>query len=134
MTDALHQFTANPLHWFPEYLTLSRRRIRTQARLMGSAVLVGVVAGLGAVVFAVACQVVVAGSLDAFAGYRPAGPKGEAAVGWIPESATPFRPWMLLVVPTIGGLISGWLVFSFAPEAEGHGTDAVIDTYHRKQG
>src|SRR5262249_40100778 len=84
--------------------------------------------------FAVACQAVIAGSLDAYAGYRPVGPRGEATVGWIPESATPFRPWMLLVVPTIGGLISGWLVFSFAPEAEGHGTDAGIDAYHRKQG
>jgi CIC family chloride channel protein len=41
---------------------------------------------------------------------------------------------MLLVVPVVGGLASGWLVFSFAPEAEGHGTDAVIDAYHRKQG
>jgi CIC family chloride channel protein len=134
MTDIPDRITSNPLHWFPEYLTLSRRRMRTQARLMGSAVLVGVVAGLGAVVFAVACQVVVAGSLDAYAGYRPAGPKGEATVSWIPESATPFRPWLLLVVPTIGGLISGWLVFSLAPEAEGHGTDAVIDAYHRRQG
>jgi CIC family chloride channel protein len=99
---------------------------------MGSAVLVGVVAGLGAVEFAVACQVIVTGSLDAFAGYRAAGPKGEAVVTWLPESTTAFRPWLLLVMPTIGGLISGWLVFSFAPEAEGHGTDAVIDAYHRK--
>jgi CIC family chloride channel protein len=125
---------SNPLHWFPEYLTLSRRRIRGQARLMGSAVLVGVVAGFGAIVFAVACQAVVAGSLGAYAGYRPEGPVGEAVVGWIPNAVTAFRPWLLLVVPTVGGLISGWLVFSFAPEAEGHGTDAVIDAYHRKQG
>src|ERR1700683_4119103 len=134
MTDPAHRPAANPLHWFPEYLTLSRRRIRSQSRLMGSAVLVGVVAGLGAIVFAVACQIVVAGSLDAYAGYRAAGPKGEAAVGWLHESDTPFRPWMLLLVPTVGGLISGWIVFTFAPEAEGHGTDAVIDAYHRKQG
>src|SRR5947209_4431740 len=134
MADPLARPATNPLRWFPEYLTLSRRRIRSQSRLLGSAVLVGVVAGLGAVVFAVACQLVVAGSLDAYAGYRPAGPKGEAVVGWLHESATPFRPWMLLLVPTIGGLISGWIVFTFAPEAEGHGTDAVIDAYHRQQG
>src|SRR5581483_9214431 len=135
MTDETpHPAGSNPLHWFPEYLTLSRRRIRGQARMLGAALLVGVVAGLGAVVFAVACQLVVAGSLDAYAGYRPPGPKGEAVVSWLPESATPFRPWLLVVVPTIGGLISGWIVFSFAPEAEGHGTDAVIDAYHRKQG
>src|SRR6476659_668368 len=94
MSDPARPFAANPLHWFPEYLTLSRRRLRSQARLTGSAVLVGVVAGLGAVLFAVACQAVVAGSLDAYAGYRPAGPKGEAVVSWIPESLTTFRPWL----------------------------------------
>src|SRR5947209_5410844 len=125
---------ANPLHWFPEYLTLSRRRIRSQVRLLGSAVLVGVVAGFGAIVFAVACQLVLTGSLDKYAGYRPEGPEHEAVVGWIHKTATPFTPWMLLVVPAVGGLISGWIVFTFAPEAEGHGTDAVIDAYHRKQG
>src|SRR5262245_17060882 len=100
MTDAPRP-AANPLHWFPEYLTLSRRRIRGQARLMGSAVLVGLVAGLGAVVFAVACQLVATGSLDAVAGYRPAGPVGEAVVGWLHETDTPFRPWLLLLVPTV---------------------------------
>jgi CIC family chloride channel protein len=134
MANPTHRHATNPLHWFPEYLTLSRRRIRSQSRLLGSAVLVGIVAGIGAVVFAVACQIVVAGSLDEFAGYRAAGPKGEAVVSWLPESTTLLRPWMLLFVPTIGGLISGWIVFTYAPEAEGHGTDAVIDAYHRKQG
>jgi CIC family chloride channel protein len=134
MADPLPRSATNPLHWFPEYLTLSRRRIRSQSRLMGSAVLVGVVAGLGAVVFAFACQLVVTGSLDAYAGYRPQGPKGEAVVSWLPEGTGDLRPWMLLLVPTIGGLISGWIVFTYAPEAEGHGTDAVIEAYHRKQG
>ena len=30
--------------------------------------------------------------------------------------------------------MSGWLVYTYAPEAEGHGTDAAIDAYHRKGG
>ena len=30
----------------------------------------------------------------------------------------------------LGGLISGFIVFRFAPEAEGHGTDAAIGAYH----
>ena len=30
------------------------------------------------------------------------------------------------------GLLAGVLVFKLAPEAEGHGTDAVINAYHRK--
>ena len=30
--------------------------------------------------------------------------------------------------------MSGWIVFTFAPEAEGHGTDSVIAAYHFHQG
>jgi CIC family chloride channel protein len=45
-----------------------------------------------------------------------------------------FDRWMMLWIPALGGLISGFLVFRFAPEAEGHGTDAMIDSFHRKKG
>ena len=34
----------------------------------------------------------------------------------------------------VGGLLSGWLVIRFAPEAEGHGTDAAIAAFHHKRG
>ena len=37
-------------------------------------------------------------------------------------------------MPTVGGLLSGILVFTLAPEAEGHGTDSVIAAYHYHQG
>ena len=43
------------------------------------------------------------------------------------------RLW-LPVVTTLGGLLSGWLVYRWAPEAEGHGTDAAIAAYHRRGG
>ena len=33
-----------------------------------------------------------------------------------------------------GGLLSGILVFTLAPEAEGHGTDSAIAAYHYHQG
>ena len=45
-----------------------------------------------------------------------------------------FQPWWLVIVPAVGGLLSGYLVFKFAPEAEGHGTDAAIAAYHHGQG
>jgi CIC family chloride channel protein len=44
------------------------------------------------------------------------------------------RPWLLLVIPTLGGILSGLIVFTLAPEAEGHGTDAAIAAYHYHQG
>ncbi len=41
---------------------------------------------------------------------------------------------LIPVSTTLGGLISGFLVYRFAPETEGHGTDAVIDAFHNKGG
>lgn len=125
-------FQANPLHWFPEFLEIGSRRLRPQARLLGLALGVGIFAGLGAIVFYVACQAVVYVALDAGAGYHPHHPGGEPPL-WA-ETAQTFRPWLLLIIPTIGGILSGWLVFTFAPEAEGHGTDAAIASYHFRQG
>ncbi len=42
--------------------------------------------------------------------------------------------WWVPLATTLGGLLSGVLVFSLAPEAEGHGTDAAVETYHQKGG
>lgn len=42
--------------------------------------------------------------------------------------------WVLAFLPAIGGLISGIIIYSCAPEAEGHGTDAVIASFHRLHG
>lgn len=44
------------------------------------------------------------------------------------------RWWLLLVIPTAGGLATGILVARFSPESAGHGTDSVIDAYHRLRG
>jgi CIC family chloride channel protein len=121
--------------WLPEFLTLRDRRARAQVRLLGLAVLVGIVAGLGAILFYVATRAAEHYALGEVAGYRPAvRPAGEAEIPGLIGLNQPFRPWLLLVVPTIGGILSGWLVYTFAPEAEGHGTDAVIAAYHNRQG
>lgn len=41
------------------------------------------------------------------------------------------RPWLLPIITTLGGLVAGIIVFSLAPEAEGHGTDAAIGAFHQ---
>jgi CIC family chloride channel protein len=122
----------NPLHWFPEFWELGHKRLRPQARLMGLSLIVGIISGVGAIVFYAACQVVVHYALDAGAGYRPSTPGGEPVL--FAETSQPFRPWLLLIVPAVGGLLSGLLVFTLAPEAEGHGTDAAIGAYHYRHG
>ncbi|MFA5064238.1 MAG: chloride channel protein [Dehalococcoidia bacterium] len=42
------------------------------------------------------------------------------------------RLWAIPLVTTLGGLASGLIVFKFAPEAEGHGTDAAINAFHNQ--
>jgi chloride channel protein, CIC family len=123
---------SHPFRWFPEIWDLGRKRIRPQARMMCLSLLVGIIAGVGAIVFFAACQYVFHYALDVGAGYHPLTPGGEPPM--LAETTSTLRPWMLLVIPTVGGLLSGLLVFSIAPEAEGHGTDAAIAAYHYHQG
>ncbi len=41
---------------------------------------------------------------------------------------------LIPVIVALGAFLGGLLVYRFAPEAEGHGTDAVISAFHRKAG
>lgn len=95
-------------------------------------VAIGVVAGLGAIVFQFLSQVVLWGTLGSVAGYWPSETAGE--VSRFSESETTFSPWLLVGVISAGGLASGLLVYGLAPEAEGHGTDAAIEAFHHKRG
>ncbi len=95
-------------------------------------VLIGIIAGLGSIVFHYLCQVGSYGFMELMAGYRPPAPAGETHL--FHPTGIPFRRWMLFFLPAIGGIISGWLVYTFAPEAEGHGTDAAIEAYHNRGG
>jgi len=107
-------------------------RIAYAGKWAGYFVAIGIIAGLGSIVFHYLCQFGVHFFMDMLAGYRPPSPAGEHHL--LPSTNTPFNKWILLILPAIGGIISGWLVYTFAPEAEGHGTDAAIDAYHKKGG
>jgi chloride channel protein, CIC family len=95
-------------------------------------VLIGLIAGLGSIVFQYLCQLGLHYFMDFMAGYRPPSPAGEHHL--LQPTSMPFNRLILLFLPALGGLLSGWLVYTYAPEAEGHGTDAAIDAYHRKGG
>lgn len=101
-------------------------------RILILSVIVGVVAGLGAALFQTLCQFVTWGTLETWAGYSAPEPTGEPRL--FPPGRHTFVPWMLVLITTIGGLISGLLVFCIAPEAEGHGTDNVIAAFHHGRG
>ncbi len=100
-------------------------------RLVPLSLLVGVVAGFGAILFNVLLAWADNGFMVHLAGYHMPRAGGEVPYVAMTE---PTRRWMLFLVPAIGGVLSGLLVYTFAPEAEGHGTDAVVDAFHRMRG
>jgi len=95
-------------------------------------VAIGIIAGLGSITFHYLCQIGIHFFMDFIAGYRPPSPAGEHHL--ITPTDRPFNRWLLLFLPAFGGLLSGWLVYTFAPEAEGHGTYAAINAYHNTGG
>uniref|UniRef100_A0A7C3SK43 Chloride channel protein n=1 Tax=Desulfobacca acetoxidans TaxID=60893 RepID=A0A7C3SK43_9BACT len=106
-------------HWFPPL------------RWMGLSILVGAVAGFGAILFDESLKLAFKYFITLHTGYV------EPARGADPAAVLGFRsPYSLglIVVPALGGLLSGLLVFLIAPEAEGHGTDAMIESFHYRGG
>ncbi len=110
---------------------LERFNLRRVYYWLFLASLVGIAGGLGALVFKWLADHVLGlawGELVSLAPRAPGGePNGVVATG-------PMRPWGLVVAPLLGGLASALVVFRFAPDAAGHGTDAAIRAYHRGGG
>jgi CIC family chloride channel protein len=92
--------------------------------------LIGAVAGIGAIIFASVITLCTHLFLGGIAGFSPPAPAGEGASRLVPIA----RPWLLPLVTSLGGLLTGLIVFTLAPEAEGHGTDAAIEAFHKKGG
>lgn len=93
----------------------------------------GLVAGLGAVALQWGIDSVNRLTLVSIAGFGTPGLPTEG--GHLGQTYLPsYRWWIFLLVPTLGGLVSGVIVYTWAPEAEGHGTDAMIRAFHREGG
>jgi chloride channel protein, CIC family len=103
-----------------------------QRRLILDTLLLGVVGALGAQVFTLLLRFFHWLFLTVLAGYRPPGLVHEG--GAVAEAIGPHGLWLIPVATTLGGLIVGMLVQGLAPEAEGHGTDAVVRAFHRAEG
>jgi len=97
-----------------------------------SFLLIGIISGLGAVLFEYLCGIASHFLTDYLAGFTP--PEAAGAYSHFEKTSSVFNRWVLLFLPAAGGLISGFIIYTFAPEAEGHGTDSAIDAYHNKNG
>lgn len=121
-------------NWNDRKSIIMKSNLWTVSRMLVLASLVGLVAGVGAIVFHYLSHTILYYSLGVLAGYHQTAPAGESAAHQSTEIITSLRPYMLLAIITAGGLLSGLLIYSLAPEAEGHGTDAAIAAYHRSRG
>jgi CIC family chloride channel protein len=95
-------------------------------------ILIGIIAGLSSIVFFEGLKFGAEYFLGAGAGFFP--PESGESLANTTNWTSPARIWLIPIVLTIGGLVSGFLVYTFAPEAEGHGTDAAIRAFHKENG
>lgn len=94
--------------------------------LVGLALIIGVGAGLGAVVF----RYLIIGITWLATGREDYSDAGRVASTHLAA----LGPWFLLLVPVLGGLVYGPLVARFAPEARGHGVPEVMDAVASRGG
>lgn len=105
--------------------------LRFVGRVLFHAALVGVIAGLIGALFFASLEYLQSFLLESLVGYRPLRAYGETFAAR--EEPHDFRPWLLVVLPALGGLACG-LVTELAPEARGGGGDAMIRAFHHQGG
>jgi CIC family chloride channel protein len=89
-------------------------------------IIVGVISGLGALFFDKLLYLALRLFITLPSGYREPSPGALLTLA----QDIPTKAWVLLFIPILGGLVSGLVVYLIAPEAEGHGTDAMIEAFH----
>jgi len=104
----------------------------TERRLILDTVLLGVVGALSAQLFIWMLGTAQSLLLTGITGYEP--PTLPIEGGILRESLGPHGLWLIPLATTLGGLLSGILIYSFASEAEGHGTDTAVKAFHRAAG
>jgi len=103
-----------------------------EPQLLLDSVLMGIVGGIAALVFTWMLRVCDKLFLVWMAGYHS--PRLSSEGGALHQVIGPHGLWLVVPVIVAGGLISGFLVYTWAPEAEGHGTDTAVKSYHRAGG
>jgi chloride channel protein, CIC family len=100
-------------------------------RTLLTAALVGVAAGLVGSFFFAGVELVQHIVLEGWTGYVPLRASGERIATSGKE--TPFKPWLVWLMPAVGALGGGFLS-RFAPETRGGGADAIIEAFHSRRG
>ena len=117
--------------WMKSLMDPGRYGWSSQFRWPLMSIAVGIVSGLGAIFFEELLRWSLHVLLNLPTGFiEPVRGSEASAVTALAAN----RSWLYLVIPALGGLVSGIMVYYIAPEAEGHGTDAMIEAFHRGGG
>lgn len=89
---------------------------------------IGIISGFGTLLFFIGLEYSTHFMMNVLFGANlpMEGQSAAEIVGWTPPAVV----WLILPIICIGALLSGLIVYKFAPEAEGHGTDAALKAYH----
>ena len=107
---------------------------QSHLRWIAYGLVVGIASGLVAVLFFIALEAASHLTFEVLAGMPQPIPPGDDLLDLPGEGPDTPRRWIYFLLPVVGGLLSGLLVYRFAPEAAGHGTDEVIRAFHRDRG
>ena len=102
--------------------------IGDKPRLLVDSVVIGVIGGLSAQLFMWMLRLSSNLFLGQIAGYSAPGLAVEGHS--LQQVIGPHGLWLIPLVTTLGGVLSGIIVYGFAPEAEGHGTDTAVKAVH----
>lgn len=102
--------------------------------------LIGIISGIGAALFYYSTEFAENLFMTHIMGYTRPLPLSESVTSFyhfMSPLITPIiinRMYLIPISIILGALVSAFLVYRFAPETEGHGTDAVIKAFHKDHG
>lgn len=116
------------------HLLRSGLRLRAAKWLLLGGV-VGLICGLIGVIFHLGIDLGIHLLMQEIVGYRPPLPPGAQSFFTVDVHGhgTP-RLWLIPLVLGAGGLLCGWIITRFAPEARGAGTGEVLTAFHQRGG
>ncbi len=116
-----------------DYFKSISRSVSMRNLLLG--ILVGLLSGFAAVGFFYGVEFAKFHLLHLYAGITMPAPAGEEIFHG--PAGPVVRPWLIPIMTTLVGILTGWLVLHFIPETIGggtDGTDAMINSFHNKKG
>ncbi|RME51738.1 MAG: chloride channel protein, partial [Deltaproteobacteria bacterium] len=127
--------TEASLHSLPSVSHLKKVFTPQQSgRWIVLSIAIGVISGFMAGIFFLLLEWCTHHAFEIWVGMPVVVPEGEEIFSHVSAHADSPNRLLFFLLPIIGGLLSGLLVYTFAPEAEGHGTDAMIRAFHHEKG